>query len=76
MTLYGPHIGGMGLGGLGFGGFGLLFWVLVAIFIYLLVKGKDDKKPTAVDILNKRFAKGEITREDYVRMKKEIIGEK
>ena len=72
--------GGIGMhapmmGGFGFGGFGLLFWILVAVFLYTLFSGSDAKGSyeTPMDILNKRFAKGDITREEYHVMKKEIL---
>ncbi len=85
-TLWGPCMGGYGGGmmgtgmgqgggffGLGFHGFGFLFWILVIFFLFLLLSKKDDD-PSAIDILNKRFAKGEMDREEYQRMKEEILG--
>ncbi len=59
--------------GYGFTGFGLLFWLLVLAFIYLLLSG-GRREESAIDILNKRLAKGEITREEYIKLKKEILG--
>ncbi len=62
--------------GHGFGfGFGWIIWlILVVIFIYLLVSFKEEpKKEDAIDILNKRFARGEITKEEYISMKEEIL---
>jgi putative membrane protein len=69
--------------GMGFGWvFMILFWVLVVGGSVLLVrwiasygekKGRGPQSSeTALDILKKRYARGEITRDDYERMKKEI----
>jgi|Deesub1362A_J573_1020465.scaffolds.fasta_scaffold00151_22 putative membrane protein len=64
------------MGGYGFGGFGLLFWILVVVFVVLILKwGKSEEriKETPIDILNKRFARGEITKEEYLRIKEDIL---
>ncbi len=63
-----------GFGFLGFRGFGLAFWVLVGLLIYLLLRDSGDNE-SAIEILNKRLARGEITREDYLKLKREIIGD-
>ena len=80
---YGP----MGMGGPGGGrwfmmynGFGGMFmWIifigLIGLLIYLLVralKGGDRTPETPLEILKKRYARGEITKEDFDRMKKDI----
>jgi putative membrane protein len=79
--------GPMGMGGLGGGrwfmmhnGFGGMFmWVifigLIGLLIYLFLrtsKGGDRTAETPLVILKKRYARGEITKEDYDRMKKDI----
>lgn len=67
----GQHAGSMQemhMGGYGFRGFGLAFWVLVAAFIYLLFDTK--KKSSAVEELNARLARGEITRQEYLKAKR------
>ena len=61
--------------GMGFGGgiFMILFWVLIILGVLYLVKvllGSDgsgvDKPPeTAREVLEKRFARGEISKEEF-----------
>jgi len=79
---YGP----MGMGGPGgrwfmmhngFGGMfmGIIFIGLIALLIYLLArasKGGGRTAETPLEILKKRYARGEITKEDFDRMKKDI----
>jgi putative membrane protein len=67
--------------GMGFSPFGLLFmllfWgVLIALAIWLvraLFPAADEpapsKEPTADEILNQRYARGEISRDDYHAMR-------
>ena len=58
----------------GFGGiFMIFFWVLVIVIIISLVKkGGSGEKETAEEILKKRYARGEISREEFERMIKDI----
>jgi putative membrane protein len=66
--------------GCGFGGiFMWIFFViiaaLVAYFVIQTIRTKTTgvmPQETPLDILKKRYAKGEITKEDYDRMKKDI----
>jgi putative membrane protein len=60
--------------GMGFGGsiFMILFWVLIFLGGFYLVKilmgsGSQADKPreTAVEVLEKRFARGEINKEEF-----------
>lgn len=64
-------------------GFGMsLIWLIVIIviayFVYRLIKDERilaPKRPairSAEDILDERYAKGEITREQYVQMKEDL----
>ncbi|MEA5113975.1 MAG: SHOCT domain-containing protein [Geobacteraceae bacterium] len=68
-------------GGMGWMVLGLVFWVAVIAGIVLLVlwivgksgKGKGEQaEDTALGILNKRYARGEITKEQYEEMKRDI----
>jgi putative membrane protein len=64
-----------------FGGLhSLLFWLVIILAIIVLVKwlsgGTFDKRSapgrSALDILKERYARGEISREDYERMKTDL----
>jgi putative membrane protein len=71
------NYGGMGFGGFGFGWlFMILFWVLLIIGIVYLVryilrssdnsgKSKTEYRETPEDIVRKRYASGEITKEEF-----------
>ena len=67
---------------MGFGMMGgmLVFWDIIIVLAVLLVKGlfnsngsrSDDKANTAKQILDERYARGEITQEQYQTMVKDI----
>jgi putative membrane protein len=69
----------MGYGGYG-GMFMWLFWIIIAgALIYFLFErskktgdSKESDRESPTDILKKRYAKGEITKEEFDRMKKDI----
>lgn len=76
----------IGAGGYGVGGTNffmmiplLIVVLLVAYLIYREIKSKnsnfvvDKSSSEAIDILNTRFAKGEISEEEYTSKKKQII---
>ena len=56
---------------------GLSMFVFWFILIYLLISilNKSEKKPkeSALDILKKRLAKGEITKEQYSEIRKSLV---
>jgi len=63
---------GMGIGGFGFGGiFMMLFWVLAVLGVIYIFKGLLDSGETVVSsdstehILKRRYASGEINREEF-----------
>ncbi len=73
------HGAGMG------GGFMWIFWLLIIFVIVLLVKASSGKSnanerraneqsETPVEILEKRYARGEIDEEEFRRRKKELSG--
>ncbi len=72
--------GGQGYGmGYGYGGwiFMIIFWAAILFLIFYFVKilaGKntDVRRESAEDILKKRYASGEISKEEYQSMKKEL----
>ena len=72
--------GGWWMGGMWF--FPLLFWILVVAGVVFIVKwmrerGQETKpQESALDVLNKRYARGELDRETFEQMKKDIQGSK
>ena len=61
-----------------FGGGGLIGLIIIAIAIYFIIKYLNQrnndssifkKKISAIDILNERYAKGEIDEDEYNRMR-------
>ncbi|GMR03335.1 MAG: hypothetical protein BMS9Abin21_169 [Thermodesulfovibrionia bacterium] len=78
--MHGGYLGGMGLGGFGSGWiFTILLWALAIAGITYLVKiiarsntGKV-RIETAVDILNKRFASGEISKKKFDEKMKVLV---
>ena len=73
---------GYGYGMMGYGGmfFGLLFWIIIIVLAYFLIKSLIDKNKTssfegksALDIAKERCAKGEITKEELDEIKKNLI---
>lgn len=68
------------------GGFGMIIWLIILIaIIWLIVRliqknngggGESRQVPSqeesALDVLQKRYARGEITREEYQQMKQDL----
>ncbi|HLB13922.1 MAG TPA: SHOCT domain-containing protein [Burkholderiales bacterium] len=69
---------GWGWGWIGLGIFHMgLFWILVILGIVVLVKwlasdGAPRTEKRALDILKERYAKGELTREQFEQMKRDV----
>ncbi len=71
--------GMMGGGMMWFGWlFALLFWILIILGIIYLIKqikentGKVEKGEAPIEILKRRYAKGEISKEEFDRMKDDL----
>ena len=68
--------------GFGYGGtfMWIIFLIVIGLLIYFIVqaqktKGQSPKQTESpLDILKRRYAKGEIAREEYERMKKDLQG--
>jgi len=63
--------------GMGFGWiFMILFWALVILGIVALIKWLSDQSgsrgKTALEILQERYARGEIQREEYEQKKRDL----
>jgi len=75
---YGGHMMNYGFGGIWMW---LIFLALAVFLVYIFVgqsrkSGDSGRSPeeTPLDILKKRYAKGEITKEEFENMKKNIDG--
>ncbi len=61
-----------------FGGMHLIWWILWLIFIFWIfaipydIPGQRKKKDSPLDILKKRYAAGEINKNEYEEMKKTL----
>ncbi len=57
------------------------FWVLLVVAliagVFLIrpnrIGGREDEASTALDLLDQRYAKGEIDRDEYLQRKKDIV---
>ena len=68
--------------GFGYGGMfmWIIFLIVVGLLIYFMIQAKKTREQMPVqnesplDILKRRYAKGDIAREEYERMKKDLEG--
>lgn len=82
---YGPMIGGWGSGFLPGSLFSLLLWgLIILLLVYLVIRifkpltsdksGALGDRLNSLAILKARFARGDISEEDYTRMKSTLDG--
>ena len=74
--------GWMPMMGYGFGHGGMFMWIIflvvIGLVVYFIAQNRRTKGQTSflneshMDILKKRYAKGEIAKEEYERMKKDL----
>jgi putative membrane protein len=69
---YGPYGGFHMMSPLGGGLFLVLFLALVFVVLTRVTRKSSGVQESALDILKKRYARGEITREEFERMKQEL----
>lgn len=68
---------GMGSGFMWF--LGLIFWILVIIGLVMLIKylweggGGKKEQESALEILKKRYASGEISKEEFEEKKRDLL---
>ncbi|MDP1910132.1 MAG: SHOCT domain-containing protein [Hyphomicrobium sp.] len=83
---YGPGYGMMGGYGYGYGPVHMIVWAVVLIAIIVgvvwMVRSMTGphahhmppKRSSGLDVLEERYARGEVTREEYLQKKKDILG--
>jgi putative membrane protein len=64
--------------GMGFGIMMLIFWIAVIIGLVLLIKylsegGAKRREESALEILQKKYARGEISKEEFEEKKKDLL---
>ncbi|VVB95818.1 Uncharacterised protein [uncultured archaeon] len=70
---------GYGSGMMGYGILWLLFWILVIIGLVLLIRylwqggGARREEESALEILKKKYARGEISKEEFEEKKKDLL---
>jgi putative membrane protein len=68
---------GMGWGWIGLGALHMLaFWALVILAVAMVFKwlgGESENGARAMDILKARYARGELTREQFESMKHDLV---
>ncbi len=81
---FGHMMGDFGFGfGIGWMIFGLIFWILIIVGLIFLIKWLIDQgkltrpvqpvqNESPLDVLKIRYARGEITKEQFEQMKKDL----
>jgi len=52
------------------------FWLVLIVWIFIIpydIPGERKQKDSSLDVLKKRFASGDITKDEYLEQKKLII---
>lgn len=81
---YGPHWGMMGWGNGGFWPLGMIIWLIIIVAIIAFVswavsgrflRSRDEGGgvSSALDVLEQRYARGEIGRDEYLQKKNDIL---
>ena len=81
---YGSHWGMMGWGNCGFWPFGMIIWLIIIVAVIALVswsvsarssrgRGQGVLSSSALDVLEQRYARGEIGRDEYLQKKNDIL---
>ena len=56
----------------------ITFWVAIILGLFFLIRSimskKSPEERRAIDILDERYAKGGLNREEYLEKKKDILG--
>ncbi len=61
--------------GFGHGIVGIIFWIVIIAAIVVLVRGIGGgrrSEPSALELLKQRYARGDITQDEFERMKREL----
>lgn len=81
---YGPHWDMMWGGGSWLGPFGMFLWLLFLVLLIVAVvwifrrpdRGRGERpdagRPPALDVLEERYARGEIDRDEYLQKKRDL----
>ncbi|MFQ5870023.1 MAG: SHOCT domain-containing protein [Candidatus Zixiibacteriota bacterium] len=64
------------------GGWMIIFWIALIVGAFFLVKylvdqsrrGSGSKESTPLDVLKRRYASGEITKDEFEQKKKDLVG--
>jgi len=81
---YGSHWGMMGWGNGGFWPFGMIIWLIIIVgivaFISWAVRARSSRgryegttASSALDLLEQRYARGDIGRDEYLQKKNDIL---
>jgi putative membrane protein len=88
--MWGPYgmMGGYGWGSMAWMPFmGIFFWLLILFLVFAVVRGWGrhpmgpsmmghgmERRSPALDVLEERYARGEINRDEYLQKKTDISG--